>query len=178
MTDAMNLNDERHLQAVCTTPSGAARVFAIISGGQTGADRAALDWAIDRGMPHGGWCPKERRAEDGVIPARYCLRETPTRNYLQRTEWNARDADGTVIFSLAAELTGGSLKTIVFARRHRRPWLHVSAALHGEGAAGLLRGFIQAHGIRALNIAGPRASKEPEICQFVRAVLDQAVATA
>ncbi|MGI8605082.1 MAG: YpsA SLOG family protein [Verrucomicrobiales bacterium] len=63
----------------------------IISGGQTGADRAALDWAIANGVPHGGWCPKGRLAEDGPIPDRYQLTETPTANYLQRNEWNVRD---------------------------------------------------------------------------------------
>ena len=70
----------------------------IVSGGQSGADRAALDFAISRGIPHSGWCPKGRKAEDGAIDARYNLTETPSANYLQRTEWNARDFDGTVIF--------------------------------------------------------------------------------
>ncbi len=72
----------------------------IISGGQTGADRAALDWAIRNGIPHGGWCPKGRKAEDGPIEAKYQLQETPSSKYLQRTDWNARDSDGTVIFSV------------------------------------------------------------------------------
>jgi hypothetical protein len=146
----------------------------IISGGQTGADRAGLDWALARGVPHGGWCPLGRRAEDGVIPDCYRLRETPARNYMQRTEWNARDADGTVIFSLAAELTGGSLKTVALARKHGRPCLHLSASLHGADAQARLREYIRLHGIRTLNVAGPRASKEPEIGRFVRAVLDAA----
>jgi len=150
----------------------------IISGGQAGADRAALDWAVEKGVAHGGWCPKDRRAEDGAVPNQYALRETPTRNYLQRTEWNARDADGTVVFSLAAELTGGSLKTVGFARRHRRPWLHLSAALHGQRAAEMLREFVREHKIGTLNVAGPRASKEPEIGRFVRSVLDQGIGAA
>ena len=81
----------------------------IISGGQTGADRAALDWAITHGIRHGGWCPAGRRAEDGAIPDRYCLQETPGRNYHQRTKWNVRDSDATLIITQAAELTGGSL---------------------------------------------------------------------
>ena len=74
----------------------------IISGGQTGADRAALEFAIKQGIPHGGWCPKGRRSEDGQIDAKYQLQETPSSNYLQRTEWNVRDSDGTVIFSIAS----------------------------------------------------------------------------
>lgn len=87
----------------------------IISGGQTGADRAALDWAIENNVPHGGWCPKGRRAEDGLIDAKYQLKETPSSHYPQRTEWNVRDSYGTVIFSLAERLSGGSLKTLEFA---------------------------------------------------------------
>jgi Circularly permutated YpsA SLOG family len=84
----------------------------IVSGGQTGADRAGLDWAIKNGIQHGGWCPKGRRAEDGPIDAKYQLQETPSSNYPQRTEWNVRDSDGTMIFSIGEYLTGGSLKTI------------------------------------------------------------------
>ena len=84
----------------------------IISGGQTGVDRAALDFAIAHGIPHGGWCPAGRKAEDGTIDLRYQLKETPSSNYVQRTEWNARDSDGTVVFSSAPLLTGGSKKTV------------------------------------------------------------------
>ena len=80
----------------------------IVSGGQTGADRAGLDWAIRARIPHGGWCPKGRRAEDGLIPAQYQLIETPNRDYSQRTAWNVRDSDGTVIFSFGPSLSGGS----------------------------------------------------------------------
>ena len=73
----------------------------IISGGQTGADRAALDVAIWHGFPHGGWCPNGRRAEDGCLAPQYLLEETPARNYLNRTEWNVRDSDGTLIFTFS-----------------------------------------------------------------------------
>jgi len=76
------------------------RILKIVSGGQTGADRAALDWAIRNGVPCGGWCPKGRRAEDGAIEAKYPLKESSSRSYLQRTEWNVGDSDGTVVFSL------------------------------------------------------------------------------
>ena len=69
----------------------------LISGGQTGVDRAALDAALAAGLPIGGWCPKGRLAEDGVIPLRYPLQETPSQQYAQRTRWNVRDADGTLI---------------------------------------------------------------------------------
>ena len=94
----------------------------LVSGGQTGADRAGLDAAIELGLSYGGWCPNGRRAEDGTIPARYALAETPSANCLQRTEWNVRDSDGTVVFTLGEAATGGSRKTVEIARRPRRLW--------------------------------------------------------
>jgi hypothetical protein len=78
----------------------------IISGGQTGADRAALDAAIEYGVPHGGWIPKGRRTEDGRLPDRYILQETSNIGYPQRTKLNILDSDGTLIFS-HGKLTGG-----------------------------------------------------------------------
>jgi hypothetical protein len=149
----------------------------IVSGGQTGADRAALDWAIDRGLEHGGWCPRGRRAEDGVIAARYRLRETPSDRYEQRTQWNVRDSDGTVILTLAATLTGGSRTTAECAEALGRPYLHVSSAADGDGAADAVRSFVETHGIRVLNVAGPRASGEPAVAAFVRSTLDRALGT-
>jgi hypothetical protein len=112
-----------------------------VSGGQTGADRAALDWALKRGLACGGWCPKGRKAEDGVIDAQYPLRESSSGSYLQRTEWNVRDSDGTVVFSLAPHLAGGSLKTVEFARKHNKPWIHVSAV--DPDPAGRLQRFLE-----------------------------------
>lgn len=144
----------------------------LVSGGQTGADRAALDFALDRDLPHGGWCPRGRRAEDGPLAARYQLRETPDDDSAQRTEWNVRDSDGTVIFSLAAELTGGSAHTAGCARRLGRPCLHLTpAAAH---PAQRLREFVAAHALATLNVAGPRASEEPGVGAFVRRVLEEA----
>jgi len=153
---------------------GRARPRKIVSGGQTGADRAALDWAIERGLPHGGWCPRGRRAEDGAIAPCYGLAETPTSAYEQRTEWNVRDSDGTVILTLSDTLSGGSKTTAEFARRHARPCLHLSRALDAHEAAERLRRFVEEHRIDVLNVAGPRASSEPHVAQFVRAVLDRA----
>ena len=149
----------------------------IVSGGQTGADRAAPDWAIARGIPHGGWCPKGRRAEHGVIEARYELRETPTSNYVQRTEWNVRDSDGTAIFTVGQTLTGGSKKTAELAARHGKPWIHLTKAAGGDSAAAL-RQFLIGNRIRALNVAGPRASKEPDVGSFVQEVLTRLVTQA
>jgi hypothetical protein len=129
----------------------------IISGGRTGADRAALDFALAHGIPHGGWCPKGRRAEDGVIPDRYELRETPSREYRERTEWNVRDSDATVIFSVGRELTGGSKLTAECAAKHGKPSLHLAKAAQGD-PAGRLREFLSAHAVKVLNVAGSRAS--------------------
>ena len=99
----------------------------IVSGGQTGADRAALDFAIEHDIPHGGWCPKGRKSEDGPLEPKYRVTETPSASYPQRTEWNVRDSDGSVIFSIAPTLTGGSKKTIEFAIKLIKRWMHLSA---------------------------------------------------
>ena len=86
------------------------------------------------GIPHGGWCPKGRKAEDGPIDAKYQLKETPSSNYLQRTEWNVRDSDGTVIFSVGKRLSGNSFETLEFAIKHRKPYLHLSAVFKDNAA--------------------------------------------
>lgn len=96
----------------------------IVSGGQTGVDRAALDVALELSLECGGWCPRGRRAEDGVIAAKYPLRETPMEDYRQRTEWNVRDSDATLILK-RGELKGGTLLTAELARRYGRPLLVV-----------------------------------------------------
>jgi len=142
----------------------------IVSGGQTGADRAALDWAIENGIPHGGWCPRGRLAEDGPIDPRYNVQETPTTSYPQRTEWNARDSDGTVVFSIGAVLSGGSKKTVTLAQKHGKPVIHISRTATPNPGEALLQ-FVRTHGIRILNVAGPRGSKEPEVAAFTKAVL-------
>jgi hypothetical protein len=146
----------------------------IISGGQTGVDRAALDWAIANGVTHGGWCPKGRMAEDGVTGNRYQLKETPNANYIQRTEWNVRDSDATVIFTVADQLTGGSERTAEFAAAHGRPCLHLASERSGDDPALVLRQFVADHGVQVLNVAGSRASEEPAVGDFVKATLDEA----
>ncbi len=147
----------------------------IVSGGQSGADRAALDWAIAQGVPHGGWCPRGRRAEDGSIAAHYALQETSAESYGQRTEWNVRDSDGTVIFTLAPGLTGGSKETREFACAQGKPCLQLSKQVDGSEAATRLRTFLREHGIRVLNVAGPRASEEPALAGFVAGALTGAL---
>jgi hypothetical protein len=148
----------------------------IVSGGQTGADRAALDFAIRAGMPHDGWCPRGRLAEDGSLDARYLLRETPTTNYAERTAWNVRDSDVTVVFTLQKALSGGSRLTAELAESLGRPLQHLCAAEHGPlEAAAILRQFLAATKATRLNVAGPRASQEPEIAAYVDAVLAAAL---
>ena len=141
----------------------------IVSGEQTGADRAALDWALAHGVDCGGWCPK---AEDGPIDPKYPLKETPSAAYLQRTEWNVRDSDATVLFSIEPTLTGGSKKTMDFASKRKKPQLHLCAG--DRATADKVKGFIAEHRVKILNVAGPRASKEPGVGEFVMSTLDQA----
>src|SRR5438067_1168563 len=127
----------------------------LTSGGQTGVDRAALDVALELGLPCGGWCPLGRRAEDGTIPERYPLTETPWSGYPQRTEWNVRDSYGTLILTCGTPDRGIAL-TIELARKRRKP--HRVVDLASEADAEEVRLWLEAEGIRILNVAGPRDS--------------------
>jgi hypothetical protein len=149
--------------------------FKIISGGQTGVDRAALEWAMANRIPHGGWCPKGRKAEDGVIPPRFHLKETGSENYSMRTRRNVRDSGGTVIFSKELGLTAGTQETADVAKEIGKPLLHLISSLDAKEAATRLDVFINDHGIVVLNVAGPRASEEPDTGEFVQAVLSLAL---
>ncbi|MBF0104916.1 MAG: putative molybdenum carrier protein [Deltaproteobacteria bacterium] len=142
----------------------------IISGGQTGADRAALDFALQHNIRHGGYCPRGRRAEDGVLSACYLLKETECKNYEKRTMLNVQHADGTVIFSIRKKLDGGTLFTFDYARELHKPLLHLAQSDLGRPAV-RLRNFLRKNGISRLNVAGPRASKEPGVYAFVMRVL-------
>ncbi len=144
----------------------------IISGGQTGADRAALDFAIKFDIPHGGWISKGRKAEDGPLPNLYRLQEIPETSYTRRTEKNVIDSDGTLIISTGA-LTGGSEYTQKMAIYHQRPWLHINLSTTSSfSAAEIIREWIKRNKIEILNIAGPRHSKEPSIYQSVFDILE------
>ena len=143
----------------------------VVSGGQTGADRAALDFALEHGLAHGGWCPRGRPAEDGAIPARYVLRETESAEPAVRTRRNVEDSDGTVIFSLSETLTGGTLFTAEVARELDKPLLIQTP----RTAASELAAWIDAHAIGTLNVAGPRASGQPGIGAFSRQRLTEAL---
>ena len=132
----------------------------IVSGGQTGVDRAALDVAIARGILHGGWCPRGRRAEDGRIPVRYALREHAAADYPARTEQNVVDSDGTLVLSIGTPKDGTAL-TVRLAVRHARP--HLVVDLDDAPDAATVATWIAAHRIGVLNVAGPRESTHPGI---------------
>lgn len=132
----------------------------IVSGGQTGVDRAALDVAIDLGIPCGGWCPRGRLAEDGVISPSYPLEETHSPEYAERTRWNVRDSDGTLVLTWGPPADGTAL-TVALARQLGKPCCVVDlreTTLTGEAAE-----WVAVHRIGILNVAGPRASKCPDI---------------
>lgn len=148
--------------------------FVLIAGGQTGADRAGLDWAIEQGVRHSGWCPRGRKTEDGVLPDCYELLETPAPGYLQRTEWNVRDSDATLIFTLDDRLDGGSKRSAAFADSLGKPWLHVRPGVHPKYVAR----FLARHAVQILNVAGKRESAAPGIGELVRQVLSGAVQSA
>jgi hypothetical protein len=149
-------------------------IHKIVSGGQTGVDRAALDWAIAHGIQHGGWCPAGRRAEDGVIPDVYSLQQTPGRNYRQRTRWNVRDSDATLIITSETELTGGSLFAWECARNLDRPCLHIYPSSEWREWIGT---FLRTNPVRILNVAGPRNSSAKNLKSFVHEALDEALRT-
>jgi putative molybdenum carrier protein len=144
----------------------------IVSGGQTGVDRAALDVALALEVPCGGWCPRERRAEDGPIPDRYPLTETPTASYPERTESNVRDSDGTLILTEGPP-HGGTALTIELAGRLNKPYLVVD--LTTCPAADTVQAWLRSHRIGVLNVAGPREGERPGIytraAGFLRQVL-------
>ncbi len=150
-------------------------IIKIISGGQTGADRAALDIALKSNIPHGGWIPKGRLAEDGALPATYELKEMPTDSYAARTEQNVIDSDGTLIFS-RGKPTGGTDYTREMALKHKRQMLGIDLNLTSSyDAASLIVSWINLQRIKILNVAGPRASEDPKIYRDVFKTLDMVI---
>ena len=150
-------------------------IYKVISGGQTGADRAALDAAIKVGVSHGGWVPKGRLAEDGAIPPNYSLKEMSTGSHAARTEQNVLDSDGTVIIS-HGDLTGGSKLTQDFSRKHEKPCLHIDIHKTPQFlAASEIHRWVIENGIETLNVAGPRASKDPEIYRDTKYIIEAAI---
>jgi hypothetical protein len=143
----------------------------IVSGGQTGVDRAALDWPIANGIEHGGWCPAGRRAEDGTIPPRYQVKETASPDYRVRTRRNVEDSDGTLVLNIGA-LEGGTLYTTECAKRLGKPYLVVQLESVAAQSAGDVRAWVTENRIQVLNVAGPRESKRPGVQAMGRCYLD------
>ena len=132
----------------------------IVSGGQTGVDRAALDVALRLNVPCGGWCPKGRLAADGPLPEVYPLKETPTAEYAERTKRNVRDSDGTLVLTWRAP-SDGTLLTVELARGFRKPCLIVDL-LEGGSPEDVLT-WAEENGVHVMNVAGPREAKCPGI---------------
>ena len=155
-----------------TTPTKG--VYKIVSGGQSGVDRAALDFAIANGVPYGGWIPRDRMAEDGPLdPRRYSkMAETGESDYRKRTAWNVRDSDATVIISGSPVLTGGTALTAELAREMGKPLLIIDPTTLEPGK--VLSAFMAKRGTRTLNVAGPRASIDETAGPFVKRVLRDA----
>lgn len=150
-------SDTAHLQAKARTIKPRL-VKKIVTGGQTGVDRAALDFALESSIPCGGWCPKGRGAEDGTIAAHYPLTETPLEDVAQRTEWNVRDSDGTVILSFGAP-KDGTVLTFQMADQYKRPHHYID--MDRELDAPAFATWLRSNNIEILNIAGPRESHSP-----------------
>ena len=140
----------------------------IVSGGQTGVDRAALDIAIELNMPHSGWCPRGKLAEDGVIGEEYQLKETVESDYITRTRLNVRDSDGTLVLNRGA-LSGGTAATVGFAKQMQKPYLIIN--LDDPENNLIFHEWLIKNEIRVLNIAGPRESKQPGIYIQAKGVL-------
>ena len=144
----------------------------IISGGQTGVDRAALDVALRHGIESGGWCPTGRLDEFGRIPDRYPVRELESGGFTERTLQNVKDSDGTVVI-YSGKLTGGTEQTVQFCVGQQRPHLLVDASrVSSEDAARLIGEFVPKNKIDVLNVAGPRQSEWPHGYDYAYRVLD------
>jgi len=128
----------------------------IVSGGQTGVDRAGLDAAMGAGISVGGWCPEGRLAEDGRIPDRYPVTELESPEYGARTERNVVDSDATLVLNMG-KLSNGTLLTVQLAQKHRKPVLVVQLEDNPDPTA--VSSWADTYGVRVLNIAGPRESK-------------------
>ena len=145
----------------------------IIAGGQTGAERTALDWAIRNGCGHNGWCPRGRTAEDGRISDDYQLRQTRSSTELECVEKNVTRSSATVVFTLSSKPGHWAKLTLEMAHRQKMPWLHIHRRTRIPGL--MLVSLISTNRVARLNVSGSTAAEEPGIGNFVQQVLDQAV---
>lgn len=143
----------------------------IVSGGQTGADRAGLDVAMKFGLHVGGYCPKGRLAEDGTVPECYPLIELTKGGYSARTERNVIESDGTLIFNIG-KLSGGTRLTVECVLKHNKPHLVIQLDAASPNVATLSE-WLEQNNIRVLNVAGPRESKTPGVHQLACCYLDE-----
>jgi putative molybdenum carrier protein len=147
------------------------KALKIISGGQTGVDRAALDAALRHGINCGGWCPAGRLDEFGKIPDNYPIQELKDGGFTERTLQNVKDSDGTVVI-YPGELYGGTDQTVRFCLDLKRPHQLIDASkISAEGAAKLIAEFVRENEIGILNIAGPRQSEWTEGYDYASRVL-------
>ena len=147
----------------------------IISGGQLGADQAALDAAIKYNFPHGGWIQKGRKIKNGVLPDKYELEEMPVAGYKERIEQNVIDSDGTVIFS-HGDLTGGADYSMKMTERHQRHKLHIDLkVIPSSIAASKINTWIIENNIEVLNVAGSRASEDPDIYKNTMYIIEDSI---
>ncbi len=161
-------HDRALIEALHREQAGGPPLYKVVSGGQTGVDRAALDVAMELGIPVGGWCPRGRRAMDGPLSDRYPLSETPSADYAQRTEWNVRDSDATLILHRGPP-SGGTLFTAELAPRYGRPLLQLDLDQGPE--LGAVWTWLAREGVRVLNVAGPREEGAPGIYLQAKAFL-------
>ncbi len=147
------------------------RSLRIISGGQTGVDRAALDFAIENDIKCSGWCPKGRKAEDGMIPERYPLRETASERYPERTRKNVDESDGVLVF-LSGKADKGTILAMDYAEKTNKPVYVVHLSMNKEDQETGIIDLLETHNITKLNIVGPRESKSPGIYKETKAFLN------
>lgn len=148
----------------------------IISGGQTGADRAGLDAAIELGIPHGGWCPKGRRAEDGKIDDKYNLLETTSTSYDQRTRNNAKESDGTVVIcSFEKRNSPGTVLTMRLLKEQNKPFIMFFTNGDIDIYKQALADYIKNENIKVLNVAGNRESVSPGVYKFAKQLIIEAI---